>query len=94
MEQIRKTKGITIDNKGGQGRPGGQNKGVEYDHLFNLLLIGDSGVGKSSLLLRFSDNTFSDSFITTIGVDFKIKTMDINGAHVNADLGSCWTRRL
>jgi len=82
-----KTKGITIDNKtGGGSQRGGTTKGVEYDHLFKLLLIGDSGVGKSSLLLRFSDNTFSDSFIATIGVDFKIKTMDINGAQVKLQI--------
>ncbi|ONM27533.1 ras related protein8B1 [Zea mays] len=39
----------------------------DYDHLIKLLLIGDSGVGKSCLLLRFSDDTFTTSFITTIG---------------------------
>ncbi|EGV99916.1 Ras-related protein Rab-1A [Cricetulus griseus] len=38
----------------------------EYDNLFKLLLIGDSGVGKSCLLLRFADDTYMESYISTI----------------------------
>lgn len=49
-----------------------------YDYLFKILLIGDSGVGKSSIVLRFIDDTYTDRYISTIGVDFKIKTININ----------------
>ena len=51
----------------------------EYDYLFKLLLIGDSGVGKSCLLLRYTDETYQESYISTIGVDFKIKTIELDG---------------
>jgi len=51
----------------------------EYDYLFKLLLIGDSGVGKSCLLLRFADDTYTESYISTIGVDFKIRTIQLEG---------------
>lgn len=45
-----------------------------------------TGVGKSSLLIRFSDNTFSGNYITTIGVDFKIRTVVINGQRVKLQI--------
>lgn len=38
-----------------------------YDLLFKLLLIGDSGVGKTCILFRFSDDAFTSTFISTIG---------------------------
>ncbi len=51
----------------------------DYDYLFKLLLIGDSGVGKSCILLRFTEDSYSEAFISTIGVDFKIKTIELEG---------------
>ena len=39
----------------------------KYDHLVKLMLIGDSGVGKTAILVRFVDNEFTPSFMTTIG---------------------------
>jgi len=49
-------------------------------------MIGDSGVGKSCLLLRFSDDSFTTSFITTIGIDFKIKTIEIDGKRIKLQI--------
>jgi len=58
----------------------------EYDYLFKLLLIGDSGVGKSCLLLRFADKTYTDSYISTIGVDFKIRTIELEGKTIKLQI--------
>lgn len=58
----------------------------DYSHLFKLLLIGDSGVGKSSLLLRFADNSYTGNYITTIGVDFKIRTVTIDNQRVKLQI--------
>merc|ERR1712216_574849 len=58
----------------------------EYDHLFKLLLIGDSGVGKSCLLLRFADDVYQESYISTIGVDFKIKTVNLDGQTIKLQI--------
>ncbi|KAK9377136.1 ras family-domain-containing protein [Lipomyces chichibuensis] len=57
-----------------------------YDILIKLLLIGDSGVGKSCLLLRFSEDSFTPSFITTIGIDFKIRTIDLDGKRIKMQI--------
>lgn len=58
----------------------------DYDYLLKLLLIGDSGVGKSCLLLRFADDSYSESYISTIGVDFKIRTITVDGKMVKLQI--------
>ncbi|CAG8604924.1 18402_t:CDS:2 [Dentiscutata erythropus] len=63
-----------------------QSKSAAYDYLIKLLLIGDSGVGKSCLLLRFSDDSFTPSFITTIGIDFKIRTIELDGKRIKLQI--------
>jgi small GTP-binding protein len=47
-----------------------------------LLILGDSGVGKSSILLRYTEQKFNHSHITTIGLDFKSKTIEIDGKQI------------
>ena len=61
---------------------------LTYSHnsQIKLLLIGDSGVGKSCCLLRFSEDSFTPSFITTIGIDFKIRTIELDGKRVKLQI--------
>mmetsp|Transcript_13412 Transcript_13412/g.22285 ORF Transcript_13412/g.22285 Transcript_13412/m.22285 type:complete len:217 (-) Transcript_13412:406-1056(-) len=63
--------------------PGGKR---DYDYLFKLVLIGDSGVGKSCLLLRFADDAFTESYISTIGVDFRFRTVKVNNKTVKLQI--------
>ncbi|XP_031561626.1 ras-related protein Rab-10-like [Actinia tenebrosa] len=58
----------------------------KFDLFFKLLLIGDSGVGKTCIIFRFADNTFNPSFISTIGIDFKIKTLEIGGKKIKLQI--------
>ena len=51
----------------------------KYDFLFKLLIIGESGVGKTCILLRFTDDSFTANHLTTIGIDFKIKIIELEG---------------
>lgn len=60
------------------------NQGCDY--LFKILLVGNSGVGKSSLLLRFSEDMFSENYISTIGVDFKIRKIEQAGKQIKLQI--------
>ncbi|TNV85129.1 hypothetical protein FGO68_gene195 [Halteria grandinella] len=58
----------------------------DYDYLFKLVLIGDTCVGKSCLLVRFADDCFSENYITTIGVDFRFRTLQINKSTIKLQI--------
>jgi Ras-related protein Rab-1A len=59
---------------------------ADVDFIFKVLIIGDSSVGKSNILLRFSDNVFHDTFLPTIGVDFKIKNVSLSGQSIKLNI--------
>ena len=52
---------------------------MEYDYLFKILIIGDSSVGKTSIMNRYTSEMYNDEHISTVGVDFKIKLLKIDG---------------
>ena len=62
----------------------------DYDYLCKLLLLGDSGTGKSSLVLRYTENIFQASLMSSIGVDFKIKKKEINGKKIKIQIVSIY----
>ena len=59
---------------------------TEYDYLFKIVLIGDAGVGKTSIVRRYTDGIFTSAGIPTIGVDFCIKTLHIGSSAVKVSL--------
>lgn len=58
----------------------------DYDYLFKIIIIGDSGIGKSAILFRFADDLYNNNYISTIGVDFKIKTIFVNGKMIKLQI--------
>ncbi|XP_078733915.1 ras-related protein Rab-3B-like [Lampetra fluviatilis] len=57
-----------------------------FDYMFKLLIIGNSSVGKTSFLFRYSDDTFSSAFVSTVGIDFKVKTVYRNDKRVKLQI--------
>ena len=57
-----------------------------YDQDFKVVLVGNSGVGKSSLLIRFVDDQFKGELLATIGVDFRFRTIEAEGKKVKLQI--------
>ena len=57
-----------------------------YDETVKILLIGESSVGKSSLLIRFAEDSFSPELLSTVGIDYKIKTLEIKDKRVKMEI--------
>ena len=63
-----------------------ESNSSKYQYIFKLILIGNSGVGKSCILQRYTKHTFEESYKCTIGVDFLMKSIIINGQNVKLQL--------
>ncbi|KAI4832200.1 hypothetical protein KUCAC02_015175 [Chaenocephalus aceratus] len=57
-----------------------------FDYMFKLLIIGNSSVGKTSFLFRFADDSFTSAFVSTVGIDFKVKTIYRNDKRVKLQI--------
>lgn len=60
-----------------------------FDYMFKLLIIGNSSVGKTSFLFRYADDSFTSDFVSTVGIDFKVKTVYRNEKRVKLQI---WVR--
>ena len=69
--------------------------GAPYDYLIKIILVGDTGVGKTSFLLRFTEQLFDDaSHIATIGKLYCLKTFRHRFQDKEPDYGHCWLRKV
>lgn len=57
-----------------------------FDYMFKLLIIGNSAVGKTSFLFRYADDSFTSAFVSTVGIDFKVKTVFRNEKRVKLQI--------
>jgi small GTP-binding protein len=82
-----KTKPIIIRNSS-------MSSTTSYDYLFKISLIGDSGTGKTSILLRFTDKVFKTDTQSTIGVDFKIVSLKLQESYIKLQIwDTCGSER-
>ena len=63
-----------------------KKKSKQFDYTFKIVMIGDSGVGKSCILLRFADDKFNENFYATIGVDFRFKNITIDNKSIKLQI--------
>lgn len=61
-----------------------------FDYMFKLLIIGNSSVGKTSFLFRYADNSFTSAFVSTVGIDFKVKTIYRNDKRIKLQIWVRW----
>ena len=57
-----------------------------YDYLVKMIIIGDSGVGKTNFLMRFSEGNFKGTYVATIGVDFKTKILQVQDKRIKLQI--------
>ncbi|XP_072549442.1 RAB3D, member RAS oncogene family, b isoform X1 [Salminus brasiliensis] len=57
-----------------------------FDYMFKLLIIGNSSVGKTSFLFRYADDSFTSAFVSTVGIDFKVKTVFRNNKRIKLQI--------
>lgn len=60
-----------------------------FDYMFKILIIGNSSVGKTSFLFRYADDSFTPAFVSTVGIDFKVKTIYRNDKRIKLQI---WVR--
>lgn len=70
------------DARSGQKDSSDQN----FDYMFKLLIIGNSSVGKTSFLFRYADDSFTSAFVSTVGIDFKVKTVFKNEKRIKLQI--------
>lgn len=58
-----------------------------FDYMLKVLVIGNSAVGKTSMLVRYTEKTFQEAFVSTVGIDFKVKTLHRNGKKIKLQVG-------
>ena len=59
---------------------------TNFNYIYKIILIGDSGVGKSNIVGRFVDGTFTSNSRSTVGIDLQVKTLDISGETIKIQI--------